>query len=534
MNKKILAVLLAVSVFISAFTIPALAREDVTDKTMQKVYTALDGVVNALVGGIANLIATPHWNNKADYKTENFYKGLDKKDFLDKAEDNAVWSAGYANASILTGKEVGGDGDYYVGGSLAIDKKLATEQWDDQKVRTVALSDGRGISIFSAVDCFGLANPDVRIIRAKFEEYAKSKNLDITSVNVSALHQHSCVDTFGMNGDIVDALFMSSIRTLIGQELPGGQNKEYMENLYKVAVDSMIKAVENMKTGKMYFGTVDVKEYMHDKRDPQVFDSNLNRFRFVPDEEGAKEIWIVNGSMHCVGNGAAQRELTADYPYYMEQYINEHDNADFFYILGAQLAITSDYDPLEFDEERVEKEGTVYRIRTYGETLAQKLETIKEEKEVAPILNIKFSEVWIDINNNILLLAGKGGLLKNNIHKNGFNKYAIVSEVGYAEIGEDIAIAIIPGELAPEIAFGGAETAETSWYGEDWEYPSFESKVSGRKLLVFGLTNDQVGYLLTSNNWHSIFTENEEIVSTGRYGGEQVTKAFLELLESIG
>ena len=534
MNKKIIAVLLAVSVFVSVFTIPALAREDVTDKAMQKLYTVLDNTVNALVGGIANLIATPRWGNKADYKTEHFYKGLDKGDFLDKAGDNAVWSAGYANASILTGKEVGGEGNYYVGGSLAIDKKLATEQWDDQKVRTVALSDGRGISIFSAVDCFGLANPDVRIIRAKFEEYAKSKNLDITSVNVSALHQHSCVDTFGMNGDIVDALFMSSIRTLTGQELPGGQNKEYMENLYKVAVDSMIKAVENMKTGKMYFGTVDVKEYMHDKRDPQVFDSNLNRFRFVPDEEGAKEIWIVNGSMHCVGNGAAQRELTADYPYYMEQYINEHDNADFFYILGAQLAITSDYDPLEFDEERVEKEGTVYRIRTYGETLAQKLETIKEEKEVAPILNIKFSEVWIDINNNILLLAAKGGLLKNNIHKNGFNKYSIVSEVGYAEIGEDIAIAIIPGELAPEIAFGGADTAETSWFGEDWEYPSFESKVPGRKLLVFGLTNDQVGYLLTSNNWHSIFTENEEIVSTGRYGGEFVTKAFLELLESIG
>ncbi|MBR3621186.1 MAG: hypothetical protein IKN56_06725, partial [Clostridia bacterium] len=276
MNKKIIAVLLAVSVFVSVFTIPALAREDVTDKAMQKLYTVLDNTVNALVGGIANLIATPRWGNKADYKTENFYKGLDKNDFLDKAGDNAVWSAGYANASILTGKEVGGEGNYYVGGSLAIDKKLATEQWDDQKVRTVALSDGRGISIFSAVDCFGLANPDVRIIRAKFEEYAKSKNLDITSVNVSALHQHSCVDTFGMNGDIVDALFMSSIRTLTGQELPGGQNKEYMENLYKVAVDSMIKAVENMKTGKMYFGTVDVKEYMHDKRDPQVFDSNLN------------------------------------------------------------------------------------------------------------------------------------------------------------------------------------------------------------------------------------------------------------------
>ena len=81
--------------------------------------------------------------------------------------------------------------------------------------------------------------------------------------------------------------------------------------------------------------------------------------------------------------------------------------------------------------------------------------------------------------------------------------------------------------------FGGADTTDTSWQGKDWKYPSFESQVNGKKLIVFGLTNDQVGYLLTSNNWHSIFTENEEIVSTGQYAGEFITKAFLELLQEI-
>lgn len=531
MKKRVISIILAVSLIISAFTLPSFAREDVTDKSMQHLYTFLDKTVNALVGGIAALIATPKWQNKEDYKTENFYKGLDKTEYKTEAGDESVWSVGYANASILTGKEVGG-GNYYVGGSLSVSKKLATEQWDDQKVRTIAISDGRGINIFSSVDCFGMANPDVRIIRSKFAQYAKEKGLDITTVNVSALHQHSCVDTFGMNGDIVDALFMSSIRTILGKELPGGQNKEYMENLYNKAVQSMIEAVENMQTGKIYFGTVDIAEYMYDKRDPQVFDGNLNRFRFVPDD-GGKETWIVNGSMHCVGNGAAQKELTGDYPYYMEKYINKNDNANLFYILGAQLAITSDYDKLEFDEKRVEEEGTKYRISVYGETLAKKLESIENETEVAPILNISLRETWVDVDNNILLLAAKGGLLENGIYKNGFGKYSIITEVGYAEIGENIAVAIIPGELAPEIAFGGADTAENSWDGKDWEYPSFESKVNDKKLIVFGITNDQVGYLLTSNNWHSIFTENEEIVSTGKYAGEFITKAFFELLSEI-
>ncbi len=532
MKKKAISIILAVSMIISVFGIPAYAREDVTDKAMQKIYTVLDKTVNALVGGIAALIATPKWEKQSDYKTENFYKGLDKSEYISEAGENSGWSVGYSNASILTGKEIGG-GDYYVGGSLSVSKKLATEQWDDQKVRTVAISDGRGINIFSSVDCFGLANPDVKIIRNKFAQYAKEKNLDITTVNVSALHQHSCVDTFGMNGDIIDALFMSSIRTILGRDLPGGQNKDYMENLYKVTVQSMIDAVENMETGSMYFGTTDVSDLMRDKRDPQVYDGNLNRFRFVPDNEESKETWIVNGSIHCVGNGAAQKELTGDYPYYLEKCINENDNANFFYILGAQLAITSNGDNLEYDKERQEKEGSKYNIDVYAHALYNRLKAINDETEVAPVFNISYKETWVDVNNNILLLAAKGGLLKNAIHKKGFGKYCILTEIGYAEIGTDIAVAIIPGELAPEIAFGGAETADKSWQGEDWKYPSFASKIPDKKLIVFGLTNDQIGYILPSNSWHSIFTENEEIVSTGQYAGVFITEAFFELLGEI-
>ena len=42
-----------------------------------------------------------------------------------------------------------------------------------------------------------------------------------------------------------------------------------------------------------------------------------------------------------------------------------------------------------------------------------------------------------------------------------------------------------------------------------------------------------IGYLLTSNNWHSIFTENEEVVSCGQYAGESVAKGYIELVKSV-
>lgn len=531
MKKKIIAIFLATSFIFSAMIIPASANTVVTDPSEQKLYTVLDKVVDVLVGGIANLIIGPKWEKKADYKAENFYEG---NTFIDEPADGAKWKLGYSNASLLTGKEVGG-GDYYVGGSLSVTKKLATAQYDDQKVRTVAISDGRGITIFSSLDAYGMALTDVRGIRAKFAEIAKQKGYDITAINISALHQHCCVDTFGMNGDLFSALFTSSFRNLFGLEVPSGQNKEYMDNLYKVVVNSMVEAVENMEEGKLYYGSIDASDLIYDKRDPKVFDTNLNRFRFVPDNEESQETWMLNANIHCVGMGAAGTVLSGDYPYTMEKYINEHANANYYYVEGAELAITLETDGLEIDPEIEAKYGDRYaRTVAYGNKIGERACAIdkSKEKEVEPILNIAFKEVFLPINNNILKLAAKGGLLLNKVVRDGFN-LDVVTEIGYAEFGKDYAVAIVPGELAPEIAFGGADTAATSWTGEDWNYPSFAEVAGNRKLLVFGLTNDQVGYMVTDNNWHSFFTENEEIVSTGSKAGSTMTQAFIDLYKSI-
>ncbi len=531
MAKKITAILLTLAVLMTAFAIPASAATEVTSDVERGFYRFVDKALDAIVGGITALIAEPRgWESKDEYKSENFYEGLAADEFISEPAEGAAWSLGYSSASILTGKEL--EEEHYVGGSLSVTKKLATEQYDDQRVRTIAISDGRGISIFAVIDAFGLANNEVKVIREKFQAYADENNLDITSVNVSVLHQHSCVDTFGMNGDIISALFTSSFRNILGLELPSGKNKNYMENLYKVTVDSMINAVKDMKEGNLYFGTIDASEYIRDKRDPQVIDGNINRLRFVP-SNGAAETWIVNIPIHCVGNGAAGTELTGDYPLYMERYIKEKAGANFIQILGAELAISSDYpDDLVRDEADIAKFGEGYAgIVAYGELLGELTCSIKDSEMVAPILNIRFTETLIPIDNSIFKLAARGGLLTNTVVKDGL-AYNTPTEIGYAEFGTTIAVAIVPGELAPEIAYGGAVTAEDSWDGKEWNYSSF-AEITDRKLLVFGLTNDQIGYMMTDNDWRSYLTENEEIVSTGPKAGAYIADAYLGLYSNI-
>lgn len=528
MTKKIVSIVLAITVLFSAFALPASAADSSAFENKLNIF--LDKVVDVLVSGISALIVEPRdWIKKADYQTENFYEGLGADEFLSTPAADAEWKIGYANASIKTGNEL--DGKHFVGGSLSVTPKNPTEIRDDQKVRTIAVSDGRGISIFASIDSYGMPLTAVREIRARFAEYAEKENLNITSVTVSALHQHSCIDTFGLNGDIVKALFTSSIRNLLGLELPNGQNKEFMENLYKVTVDSMITAVNNMETGKLYYGAVDVKDYIRDKRDPQVFDSNLNRLRFVPDNAENDETWILNAPIHCVGNGAGGKEITGDYPYFMEKYINETANANVFYILGAELAISSQYEPIEKNEpELFEKYD--YRYGAFGEKLGQFACSITEETEVEPIFNIRYTEAFVPVNNSILKLAAKGGLLTNQLVKAGLS-YEVVTEIGYAEFGTNLSVAIIPGEIAPEIVYGGVTPVEESWNGKEWTYPSFQEEAGERKMLVFGITNDQIGYLLPASNWHSYFTENEEIVSCGIDAAPAVVEAYYKVFDEV-
>ena len=533
MKKRLVALFLCVSLFLTGSCFTVIAADD-TKPAERILYRVGEKAIQGLAGAIAAIIPAPRsWKTEQRYRNEHNLS-VKSYGFTDDFPENPAWSVGYASRSLQTGKEL--TTDCYVGGSLAVgEKKLATAVYDDQRVRTVAMSDGRGVTVFASLDAFGLANTEVLKIREMLADFAAKNN--IQSINISTLHQHSCVDTYGMNGDLIPAILLGGTRNLLGIPNPSGQNEDFMKHLYAMVQESVQEAVANMKQGKLYYGSIDASEYIRDKRDPQVIDPNINRLRFVPDDNG-REIWLVNLAIHCVGLGAAGRRVTGDFPYYMEKYINENANADFILIQGAELAITSDYKPIDgkpLDPEllaQVDDEGYA-RLALYGAELAQKACAIQDSEELVPSIKYASQPYLISTENNVLLLIAKCGLLSLNIVRSGFNKYKIVSEVGYVEFGNRIAAVIAPGELAPEIAFGGAMSKEESWTGTSWDYPSFQDTISDKKLLVFGLTNDQTGYMLTDNSWHSFLCENEEIVSAGPTAGSQFTTAFYDLYKCL-
>lgn len=538
--KKISTVIVALCLcFCLAFSSVAVGVETNTESystpsIVEKMfYNVLDDLMSALIKAVAYFIPTPDsWD--ADTEVPGFMEGT--AEFIDESAEGASWSLGFDGRSLLPENKDDVIGKYYVAGSIDFAPKHVTEVYDDLKVRTVAMNDGsgRGTAVFAVIDSYGLALSDVREIRTRLSAWAKEN--DINSITVSVMHQHSAIDTFGMNGNIVEMVLFNPLFTMFGQETVNGKDKKYMENLFEVCTESIKAATDSMTAGDMFIGTADASKYTHDKRQPFVMDPNFNRLRFVP-ADGSKETWLVSTPIHCVGNGAGGTEITGDYPYYVEKALS--DKANIMFYLGAEEATSQvkdettipDYDP----------EGTsIEHIEAYGNAIANELSAISEEAEVAPLLNIRYKEITLPIDNQVLLVAGKAGLFENCVKKVD-GKYHVVTEIGYMEMGEDMAFSIIPGEIAAELVYGGTLSADFSWSGKNFGYPSLQDIVTetagDRELHVLGLANDQIGYIVPDNDYMPMIHEDSkslEFVSLGETTASRIVSEFNALMLEIG
>ncbi len=529
--KKIIALLLAFVMIglVAIVPVSAESKVDPNEGPLQKLeamfYMFLDKLIyvigKALNAFIPGLDWGDSWQNYDDYQTPaEFYQG--EESFDTEVKDGATWSAGYAYASLLEGLNVE---KFYMAGSLQVaEGQKPTGVLDDQGVNVYALSDGDGIVVQAVLDGYGIARADVLEIRSRLAEFAAAN--DIISINISVLHQHSAIDILGMGVPLIPALILNPGMSVTGvnkDEYITGKNKEFMDNLYEVVTGTVIEAVEDMEEGTLYYGSADVSDLMYDKRKPIEFDGEIHRFRFDPADEASDEIWICEAGIHCTGVGGT--EISADYPYYFKEYIKQETGADVVFVQGAELAITTERD-------NVPSHAGNHKVKDYGIELGKRTIAIDNDVKLDPVLNIKLKEVPITADNQILTLAVRLGIVDSLITKDG-SEFTLVTEIGYMELGNKIGVVMVPGEIAPEIIWGGVVSAEESWTKESWDYAPLAETAKAEKVICFGLNNDQIGYILPDNDIRSILTENEEVNACSTKAGSDITRAFQELFATV-
>jgi hypothetical protein len=576
---KIISVLLAISIVFCGFSaVGASAASDIGNTLTNVGVSALEGVIRVLLSGIC--AAVPNSKNikkLSEHVEDTFYKGTDE--FLSEPAADAEWQLGYAKASLVPDDILEKGTEYYLGGFMTIDNGMNNkieEVIDDMQVRIIAVSDGsgRGVSIFANVDCIGFCNEDIKTVRKYLE--ALNVGVELNSVNIASTHCHSCIDTQGLWTNTFKKVLTNMAKSYIPfLNKERGVNTEWIDWACHVIANSMKTAIVDMKSGTMTYAKKTLnEEYFNNKnrKSSTSLCSDISRFVFTP-SDGSKPTMMVNIAAHpdVVGLATSDkqdngRQLSGDYVYYMGETI-ENAGYNFMFMNGAIAGIYYGRGLTNDGVDTGRRYGQAVRYghemgnialnltKTYDEISASAdWYTIKKEQaeggdgytlwfedwepvsetKLDPILNVRLKEVQIEVNNPLMVLVGKIDITCYKMYKEGINKYYMFTEIGYAEFG-NVKVAMVPGELVQDIMYGGASlTAEGSFKGEDFGYPSI-TEIFGEDTICFGLCNDAIGYIVPDNDYSLGIVDDhyQELISLGSKTASSIVKGFVDLHEEI-
>ena len=554
MKKKLLSiisVILCFALLVSAASFSSYAvqeqsvtasqDESVGDGIMKGLYNTLNVIVEGLAKSICSIYVNPKdWQSIDDYDSDEigFMSGRDT--YQTSASENNVWKLGYAKKSIVPNDI--NSGKYNLGRDLL--NKYAQGVYDDQCIRVAVIDDnsGEGAVVLGAVDALGVTSTDTRTIRKAIIEYCNARGIKVASINISATHAHSALDTQGVSTEFFKKLFGTYWCNLVGFEgtMSGLETAEtFKQHFINVSVEAIKEAFVNMEEGKLYFSAIDTSEYFKDKRGLISKEDipDTAAFKFVP-ASGKPATYISDITCHATSFSAGNGLVGSDYIYYIDEYIKNTDGGNFIMLPGAVGQVSRDIEVDTTNMTEYESKGA--GAKTLGQLVGAKIVAADYATELSPVINVKHRELFIEPENSILTLACEINLVNNKIFYDGFlvKKYCMATEMGYLEFGNKIALALFPGELYPEVFWDDEITGGANWDGTEWPYSNLSTAVDGVTTYAVSLTNDAIGYVLTDNNFafmgHIIGDGiADETLSVGKHIGSYLVTEYLALIDSL-
>jgi hypothetical protein len=416
--------------------------------------------------------------------------------------------------------------------------RKATALHDDLWAIACVLDDGHTRLGIVALDAIGFFHDDVVRVRRRL---AADWKLDYALV--CATHNHSTPDLMGLWGP-------SIVRS--------GVDRRYQAQVIAACVTALGGAVANLQPARLAAHEIPcpAEGLVADTRKPRVFDSDIRVLHFVHATNGATLGTVVGWANHPETPWSRSTEITSDFCGYLRDALERGVTIEgrtyatglggiHLYVNGAigGLMTTSPgvtvRDPyLEKDFQKPSHE----KARAVGHQLAARI--LPRLTAADPPLNghvplsIRARTIEVPLANSLYLAGGFVGVLDR-----GYARWRTLrSEVALLTVGE-ASIACVPGELYPEIANGGIEQP----VGADFpitpvEVPPLRQLMPGKVKFLFGLANDEIGYLLPKTQWdrQPPFTYEArhapygEINSCGPDAAGRVHAALAELCRAAG
>ena len=463
-----------------------------------------DGV---LFVGAAAVDITPEIGPNTDIQTVDV-NGNGEFDFFDgdEFEDrngnrvfDGVWIAGFGSGRAASG--------------------VNDRQW----VRAIALRYNQTTIALAAIDCIGFFWDDVERVRGMLGD------LDVDYVAISATHTHEARDTMGMWG-------VSEAQT--------GIDEGYMETVRMGAARAVREAVTNLTPTHVQYASFSFRDmpggtdrYVSDDRDPYILDDETKILRFTRVDTDATVATVINFGSHPQFIGSENQLLSSDFPNWLREGVQSGvagpdgtmepgvgGIAIFFNgAVGSQIGnerlMAQTWDGTVLDKWGMETARTVGAQTAYF-VLNALGDGGGSVTDMTAALGFRRHSFDLTVDNTAFHVALLTPLFPTREVYNydpelpiipGENQFELRTEIAIVDVGR-ASIMMVPGEMDPSLFVGGYDGSYTP-EGVDIvdlsreNPPDLAAAPAGPYLkdlmradaeyrLLFGLTNDEIGYFV--------------------------------------
>ena len=374
----------------------------------------------------------------------------------------------------------------------------AREKRGELEARAVVFRNGATTVAFVSLDLLGFPSVLGDRVRAQVPQIPPNHIL------IGASHTHSAPDCYafpdgrgGHTGDL-----------------------KYMERVCTLAAESVRDAVSNLKPAQLKIATGEAQgQIAYNYYAPDLYDRRMSVIQALErDEKGQRRVLatLVNYAIHPEVLGAGLGIVSPDLIGPLRDRVEKDAGGMAMFINGAQGGMIT-ADNRDLDRPKDALKGYWQDKRTWeeclriGNTMAEEaLRIIADAKlQTAPKLFCAAMDVKFPVDNELLWAVIQGSPLKYPHHAD----HSITARINLVNIG-NAQILTIPGEALPNIGF------------------FLKRKMRGEHNLLFGLTNDAFGYILTKVDFAS-FARYEYVsrTSLGEMTGEILMERGLELVQ---
>ncbi len=346
--------------------------------------------------------------------------------------------------------------------------RVATGVHDDIFARCLALGDGEKSLAFVVLDLVSLFQVDMEAIRERAREKTGREDL---MVAVGTTHNHSAPDM---------------------TRAYGGVPRRYKRLIHERASDAVAEAVANMAPARIGFATTRVEAIVRNNRDPEAGPLDEEAaIMLVEGKDGGTVAVLVNFACHADVLGKRNTLVTADFPAYLRRDLEREQGGMAIYFNAAQ----GDIFPRQTIEDHDDEKGlrTFEEAEAVGSAVAKAaLEALAKTKLTSDVtIDVRVTYPEVPVDNRMLKIVRLLRLIPRKLYK-GLAR----SEVWVVNIN-DAQIVTLPGQFFCRL---GLELKE---------------QMKGTYKFLFGLTADDLVYVLPPDEWDPTREGEEEALSLG-------------------